>query len=83
MDSAMVGQVRRFNRVVTQRAGALHDQFLARPRSLGQSRLLWEIGPAGCDVRLLRTRPAVRRGGRVHPERAERPPAGSADGCDG
>jgi DNA-binding MarR family transcriptional regulator/GNAT superfamily N-acetyltransferase len=56
MDSAMVGQVRRFNRVVTQRAGALHDQFLARPRSLGQSRLLWEIGPAGCDVRLLRLR---------------------------
>jgi ribosomal protein S18 acetylase RimI-like enzyme len=30
MDEAMVGQVRRFNRIVTQRVGALHEQFLAR-----------------------------------------------------
>ncbi len=52
----MVGQVRRFNRTVTQRIGALQDGFLARGRPLGQARLLWEIGPAGSDVRLLRSR---------------------------
>ena len=51
----MVEQVRRFNRTVTQRIGALNDAFLARGRPLGQARLLWEIGPAGRDVRLLRS----------------------------
>jgi ribosomal protein S18 acetylase RimI-like enzyme len=56
MDEAMVGQVRRFNRTVTQRIGALNDAFLARGRPLGQARLLWEIGPCGSDVRLLRSR---------------------------
>jgi DNA-binding MarR family transcriptional regulator/GNAT superfamily N-acetyltransferase len=56
MDSAMVSQVRRFNRTVTQRIGALDDAFLARGRPLGQDRVLWEIGPDGCDVRLLRSR---------------------------
>lgn len=52
----MVGQVRRFNRVVTQRVGALNDAFLARDRPLSQARLLWEIGPHDVDVRLLRSR---------------------------
>lgn len=52
----MVTQVRSFNRTVTQRIGALDEHFLARSRPLGQSRLLWEIGPAGCDVRTLRLR---------------------------
>ena len=52
----MIGQVRRFNRTVTQRAGALDDAFLARGRPLGQARVLWEVGPDGCDVRLLRAR---------------------------
>lgn len=52
----MIGQVRRFNRTVTQRIGALNDAFLARGRPLGQARLLWEIGPDGCDVRRLRAR---------------------------
>jgi DNA-binding MarR family transcriptional regulator/GNAT superfamily N-acetyltransferase len=56
MDPDMVGQVRRFNRTVTQRIGALQDGFLARGRPLGQARLLWEIGPVGSDVRLLRSR---------------------------
>src|SRR6516164_7508865 len=55
MDTGMVEQVRRFNRTVTQRIGALNDAFLARGRPLGQARLLWEIGPAGRDVRLLRS----------------------------
>ena len=55
-DTGMVGQVRRFNRTVTQRIGALNDAFLARDRPLGQARLLWEIGPDGSDVRALRAR---------------------------
>jgi DNA-binding MarR family transcriptional regulator/predicted N-acetyltransferase YhbS len=50
-----IAQVRRFNRLVTQRVGALDDHFLARDRPLGEARLLWEIG-AGADVRELRTR---------------------------
>ena len=54
MDPVAIANVRRFNRVVTQRAGALNDAFLARGRPLGQARLLWEIGPHGTDVRALR-----------------------------
>ncbi len=56
MDPGLVGQVRSFNRTVTQRIGALNDEFLSRDRPLGQARLLWEIGPDGCDIRLLRSR---------------------------
>jgi DNA-binding MarR family transcriptional regulator/GNAT superfamily N-acetyltransferase len=56
MDSSMVGQVRSFNRTVTQRIGALNDAFLSRDRPLGQARVLWEIGPDGSDVRALRSR---------------------------
>jgi DNA-binding MarR family transcriptional regulator len=56
MEQALIEQVRRFNRAVTQRAGALDDAFLARGRSLGQARVLWEIGPDGRDVRDLRAR---------------------------
>jgi len=52
----MIEQVRRFNRTVTQRIGALEDAFLSRDRPLGQARLLWEIGPDGSDVRRLRAR---------------------------
>ena len=51
-----VTRVRSFNRLVTERSGALDDRYLARGRSLGASRLLWEIGRDGCDVRSLRTR---------------------------
>jgi hypothetical protein len=42
-----VDLVRRFNCVVTQRIGALDDAYLSRGRSLGLSRLLWEIESAG------------------------------------
>ena len=52
----MIDQVRRFNRAVTQRAGALDEAFLSRGRPLGQARVLWEIGPDGSDVRDLRAR---------------------------
>ena len=52
----MISQVRRFNRAVTQRVGALNDRYLARARTLGASRVLWEIGVEGCEVRALRAR---------------------------
>ena len=51
-----IAQVRRFNRTVTQRVGALDSHFLGRARSLGASRVLFEIGAKGCDVRQLRAR---------------------------
>jgi DNA-binding MarR family transcriptional regulator/GNAT superfamily N-acetyltransferase len=56
MDVDAVGQVRSFQRTVTQRIGVLHDEYLARGRTLGASRVLWEIGPEGHDVRSLRAR---------------------------
>jgi DNA-binding MarR family transcriptional regulator len=55
MDAA-VARVRSFNRLVTERVGALNDRYLARGRPLGEARLLWEIGPEGSDVRQLRAR---------------------------
>jgi DNA-binding MarR family transcriptional regulator/GNAT superfamily N-acetyltransferase len=51
-----IEQVRRFNRAVTQRVGALNDDYLARARPLGACRLLWEIGLEGAEVRALRAR---------------------------
>ena len=51
-----ISQVRRFNRLVTQRAGALNDHFLGRDRPLGESRLLYEVGADGADLRDLRRR---------------------------
>jgi DNA-binding MarR family transcriptional regulator/GNAT superfamily N-acetyltransferase len=56
MDVEAVSRIRRFNRIVTRRVGALDDHFLSRDRPLGEARLLWEIGPDGCDVRILRSR---------------------------
>jgi DNA-binding MarR family transcriptional regulator/GNAT superfamily N-acetyltransferase len=56
MTDALVEHVRSFNRTVTQRVGALDDRFLERNRPLGQSRVLWEIGLEGCEVRSLRFR---------------------------
>jgi DNA-binding MarR family transcriptional regulator/GNAT superfamily N-acetyltransferase len=56
MHTSHVDQVRRFNRIVTQRVGALEDGYLSRGRPLGQARVLWEIGDEGCSVRELRGR---------------------------
>src|SRR6478609_7587463 len=55
-DAAMVEQFRSFSRTVTQRVGALNDRFMERNRPLAQSRMLWEIGLEGCEIRLLRSR---------------------------
>jgi DNA-binding MarR family transcriptional regulator/GNAT superfamily N-acetyltransferase len=51
-----IAQVRSFYRLVMQRAGVLDDHFLGRDRPMGESRLLYEIGPAGSDLRELRRR---------------------------
>src|ERR1700727_162996 len=55
MEGELIEPVRRFNRAVTQRVGALQEEYLAWSRPLGASRLLWEIGD-GADVRSLRSR---------------------------
>jgi DNA-binding MarR family transcriptional regulator/GNAT superfamily N-acetyltransferase len=56
MSGSMVARVRAFNRVVTERVGALDEQFLGRGRPIGESRMLWEIGLDGAEVRELRGR---------------------------
>ncbi|HEX3405119.1 MAG TPA: MarR family winged helix-turn-helix transcriptional regulator, partial [Acetobacteraceae bacterium] len=56
MDSGQVQQVRRFNRVVTQRVGALQDSYLQRGRPLGEARVIYETGLQGADMRALRSR---------------------------
>ena len=56
MDTSQIEQVRRFNRIVTQRAGALDDSYLHRGRPLGEARVLYETGPEGADVQGLRKR---------------------------
>lgn len=57
MATDQITKVRQFNRLVTQRVGALDDHFLGRDRPLGASRLLYEIGERrGADLRELRRR---------------------------
>jgi DNA-binding MarR family transcriptional regulator/GNAT superfamily N-acetyltransferase len=56
MEAAAVERVRVFNRTVAERIDALSDRFLGRDRPMAESRLLWEIGPDGAEVRDLRTR---------------------------
>jgi DNA-binding MarR family transcriptional regulator/predicted N-acetyltransferase YhbS len=51
-----IDRVRSFNRLVTERIGAVTDQFLGRDRPMGESRTLWEIGDGGVEVRELRAR---------------------------
>src|SRR5215218_6279790 len=55
-DATMIAEVRRFNRTITARVGALNDRYLGRERPLGEARVLWEIGPDGCELRRLRSR---------------------------
>src|SRR5690348_6083586 len=62
MEQARLARVRSFNRTVTERVGALNDQFLGRDHPLGEARLLWEIGGAGdegIEIRALRGRLAL------------------------
>ncbi len=56
MSKDQIQSIRRFNREITRRIGVLSDDYLGRGRSLAESRLLYEIGPDGTDVRSLRAR---------------------------
>lgn len=56
MDERQIQQVRSFNRTVTRRIGVLTDDYLGRGRPLAESRLIFEIGRQGADVRDLRAR---------------------------
>ena len=62
MEQDQILRVRSFNRTVTQRIGALNSSFLDRGRPLGEARLLYEIGPDGRDVRVLREKLALDSG---------------------
>jgi DNA-binding MarR family transcriptional regulator/ribosomal protein S18 acetylase RimI-like enzyme len=56
MTADAVERLRRFHRIVTERVGALESEYLGRSRPLGESRVLWEIGHDGVEVRDLRRR---------------------------
>lgn len=56
MDETQIERVRRFNRTVTRRIGVLTDDYLGSGRPWGESRLIFEIGREGADVRDLRER---------------------------
>jgi DNA-binding MarR family transcriptional regulator len=56
MDEGQLQSVRRFNRLVTQRVGALEVDYLRRGRPLAEARLIFEISPEGADVRALRSK---------------------------
>src|SRR6202046_5376947 len=59
MDESQLQSVRRFNRLVTQRVGALEVDYLRRGRPLAEARLIFEISADsadGADVRALRSR---------------------------
>ncbi|HEV8581430.1 MAG TPA: bifunctional helix-turn-helix transcriptional regulator/GNAT family N-acetyltransferase [Thermoanaerobaculia bacterium] len=56
MPDDLIPTVRSFYRALTLRVGVFTDSFLGRGRPLAQSRLLFEIGREGADVRELRAR---------------------------
>jgi DNA-binding MarR family transcriptional regulator len=56
MDFADIQQIRSFNRIAAEAIGLINDRFLGRERPMGESRLLWEVGPDGADLRTLRAR---------------------------
>ena len=56
MDESSLQSIRRFNRLVTQRVGALEVDYLRRGRPLAEARLIFEISADGADVRTLRSK---------------------------
>ena len=56
MDESQLQQIRRFNRLVTRRVGALEADYLRRGRPLAEARLIFEIGAASVDLSALRRR---------------------------
>jgi DNA-binding MarR family transcriptional regulator/GNAT superfamily N-acetyltransferase len=51
-----VARIRQFNRTLTQHIGVLESNFLGRGRPIGASRMLFEIGSKGIEIRDLRTK---------------------------
>jgi DNA-binding MarR family transcriptional regulator/predicted GNAT family acetyltransferase len=56
MEARHIERVRRFNRLVTQRVGALDDSYLRRGRPLSEARLIFETGAQGAELKALRDR---------------------------
>ncbi len=57
MDRQQIERVRSFNRLVSQRIGALDDSYLARGRPLGEARVIFEAGLVErLDLRQLRAK---------------------------
>jgi DNA-binding MarR family transcriptional regulator/RimJ/RimL family protein N-acetyltransferase len=56
MDDSQLRHVRRFNRLVTRRVGALEVDYLRRGRPLAEARLIFEINATGVDVSTLRSK---------------------------
>ena len=54
MDESQLQHIRRFNRLITQRVGALEVNYLRRGRPLAEARLIFEISPDGVGVSTLR-----------------------------
>jgi DNA-binding MarR family transcriptional regulator len=54
VDLNPIQQIRRFNRLVTRRVGALEESYLSRGRPLSEARLIFETGREGADVSALR-----------------------------
>jgi hypothetical protein len=70
MHEGQLQQVRRFNRLVTQRVGALEVDYLRRGRPLAEARLIFEISADGADVRTLRSKLNLDSGYLSRPEDA-------------
>jgi DNA-binding MarR family transcriptional regulator len=56
MGESQLQHIRRFNRLITQRVGAVEVDYLRRGRPLAEARLLFEIGDDGVEVRTLRSK---------------------------
>ena len=56
MDESQLRHIRRFNRLITQRVGALEVDYLRRGRPLAEARLIFEISADGVDVLTLRSK---------------------------
>jgi DNA-binding MarR family transcriptional regulator/GNAT superfamily N-acetyltransferase len=56
MGESQLQHIRRFNRLITQRVGALEVNYLRRGRPLAEARLIFEISADGVDVLTLRSK---------------------------
>ena len=75
--------MRSFNRLVTERVGALEDRYLATDRPLGEARAPLGDRPGRAEVRELRRRLALDSGYLSRLLRRSRRPGSSACGASG